>query len=584
MLVPKRYVRFGISLLLLLGAVWLLEAFLRFQQQAFLSSPMSLVSITHRDNQADFDALKIIDALKEQPQDRNLVISIGVMTCLYAGTFRELCPSSRKYGVGNPDSLLADKAACKVIRKDLARKRRFRFVGVSHYLFYETISLSQAIEYLSGSAKPINALQDFNKDIPEHYDNTAAFHALNERNIRNWTFVSDVDVIFGAGAVDPRSGWTLSSKFPLKLGSTLKYVSLKRPASTVESEHNIRLHVGPQNTFKIVQLADLHFSVGDGRCRDEFPKHDECHADPKSTAFIEQALDSEKPQLVVFTGDQIMGQECFLDSTSALLKVVKPVIDRKIPYAMVWGNHDDEGSLDRWQLSKLAQSLPYSMFKIGEKDTNDNTFGVGNYVHHIYDENGDALSALYFLDAHKYSPNTKAYPGYDWIKEEQWKFFDQYVDDFSEQGKSLSMAFFHIPLPEYLDFQSKSTSDSQNPIVGNAKEGITAPKYNSQGLKTLSRLGVKVVTTGHDHCNDFCLLDDSISPANEDKIWLCFGGAGGEGGYAGYGGTERRIRIFELDYTERKIVSWKVLNSSPTIPFDRQILVSDGIPKTDSLA
>ncbi|SCV04432.1 LAME_0H18382g1_1 [Lachancea meyersii CBS 8951] len=588
MTVPKRYLRVAVILALFLGPLLLLMMFLDYSHGA-LSLVSSTISMIDSKDLAGYNSARVIEVLKILPQDERLIVSVGLMTCLYVGNFGEVCPSRYRWTLRSSGEDVIEVANLRVIQKDLTRTTRIKLMGASHYLFYETISISQAIEYLSSSPQPIHALGDFNSYMPKGltdiYDNIVWFYSLDEKGMQDGIFASDIDVLFGTDCVDPRLEWHLSKKSPLRLGRTANsFVSLKKPFAVAEPKDMPKLRVDGQNTFKIVQLADLHFSVGEGRCRDEFPKHDECHADPKTTSFIEQVLDSEKPNLVVFTGDQIMGDECFPDSTSALLKVVGPVIERKIPYAMVWGNHDDEGSLDRWQLSQLAQSLPYSMFKTSDKDTNDNTFGVGNYAHHIYDQNDNPISALYFLDAHKYSPNAKAYPGYDWIKEEQWKYFEQYENFFPNQNKSLSMAFFHIPLPEYLNFQSKNSPDYQNPMVGNFKEGITAPKYNSQGLKTLRRLGVKVTSSGHDHCNDFCLLDDSISPANEDKIWLCFGGAAGEGGYAGYGGTERRIRVFELDFTANKISSWKVLNSSPSLPFDRQVLVTDGVPKTDSLA
>lgn len=140
------------------------------------------------------------------------------------------------------------------------------------------------------------------------------------------------------------------------------------------------------------------------------------------------------------------------------------------------------------------------------------------------------------------------------------------------------MAFFHIPLPEYLHFQSQQEPDKQNLVIGNYKEGITAPKYNSGGLKALHDLKVSAVSVGHDHCNDYCLLEDSIS--KDEKIWLCYGGGGGEGGYAGYGGTERRIRIFEIDTQGNSIYTWKRLNGTPDEIFDHQTIVSDGVPNT----
>jgi len=52
-------------------------------------------------------------------------------------------------------------------------------------------------------------------------------------------------------------------------------------------------------------------------------------------------LDVEKPDLVILTGDQL--HHDIPDSQSALFKVVAPIIERSIPFAAVFGNHDSEG-------------------------------------------------------------------------------------------------------------------------------------------------------------------------------------------------------------------------------------------------
>jgi DNA repair exonuclease SbcCD nuclease subunit len=57
--------------------------------------------------------------------------------------------------------------------------------------------------------------------------------------------------------------------------------------------------------------------------------------------FIGTILDVEKPDLVVLTGDQL--HHNISDSQTALNKVVAPIIQRRIPFAAVFGNHDSEG-------------------------------------------------------------------------------------------------------------------------------------------------------------------------------------------------------------------------------------------------
>ena len=51
-------------------------------------------------------------------------------------------------------------------------------------------------------------------------------------------------------------------------------------------------------------------------------------------------------------------------------------IDRQIPYAAIFGNHDDEGDLSRQEFMDVLTELPYSVSKGGLKDID----GVGNYV------------------------------------------------------------------------------------------------------------------------------------------------------------------------------------------------------------
>ena len=53
-------------------------------------------------------------------------------------------------------------------------------------------------------------------------------------------------------------------------------------------------------------------------------------------------LDAEKPDFVVFSGDQLNGQGTSWDARSVLAKFAKAVTQRGIPWAAVFGNHDDE--------------------------------------------------------------------------------------------------------------------------------------------------------------------------------------------------------------------------------------------------
>lgn len=66
-----------------------------------------------------------------------------------------------------------------------------------------------------------------------------------------------------------------------------------------------------------MQIADLHYSVSQGQCKDT--SLSPCHGgDAVTENLITRMLDTEKPDLVVFTGDQVSNQR-FLPCVSELV-------------------------------------------------------------------------------------------------------------------------------------------------------------------------------------------------------------------------------------------------------------------------
>jgi metallophosphoesterase superfamily enzyme len=92
--------------------------------------------------------------------------------------------------------------------------------------------------------------------------------------------------------------------------------------------------------------------------------------------LLSRALDFEKPDLVVFTGDQLNGQGTSWDPMSVLAKFAKVVIERKISWTAIFGNHDEEDGVGKEAQMMLMKALPYSLVERGPKDIH----GVGNYV------------------------------------------------------------------------------------------------------------------------------------------------------------------------------------------------------------
>lgn len=387
----------------------------------------------------------------------------------------------------------------------------------------------------------------------------------NHRESDNANAVTAVDVLFGTDAVEARPGWEIRQQ-PLILPSSggenqEAYLTIRRgPPATFDPP---TLHVNKEGKFKILQVADLHLSTGPGDCRDPEPAlHNggKCDADPRTLAFLDSVLDSERPDLVVLSGDQVNGDTA-ADAQSAVFKFAHPFIEHKIPFATIFGNHDDEGSLSREALMQLTQGLPYSLSESGPPGVD----GVGNYYIEVlarYGSNHAALT-LYLLDTHGYSPDEQQFKGYDWLKKNQIDWFKTTSSRLKNSPSHLKyrhyhmdMAFIHIPLPEYrvtADIVASTGSQPENP---------TAPGFNSGFRDALVEEGVLALSCGHDHVNDYCSLSKSTD--GNPELWMCYGGGSGFGGYGGYNGYHRRMRVFEFDMNEGSIATWKRIEYGET--------------------
>jgi len=306
--------------------------------------------------------------------------------------------------------------------------------------------------------------------------------------------ITAVDVLFGSDAVEPRLGWSIKGT-PLLLDTSKDALEahLSVRSGPLQKFEQPIPRIRRDGKFKIMQAADLHLSTGPGECRDpEPPNHNggRCDADTRTLDFISRLLDEEKPDLIVLSGDQVNGDTA-PDVQSAIFKFAELFVTRNIPYAAIFGNHDDEGRLARAGQMSLMESLPYSISKAGPEGID----GVGNYVIDVLapGTSQHAALSLFLLDTHSYSPDEKQFQGYDWIKNNQIKWFKDTSRTLRRKHHEytkihMDMAFIHIPLPEY--------RNKENTIVGEWREGVTAPAFNSGFKNALVEEGVLVVSCG----------------------------------------------------------------------------------------
>ncbi|KAH6841016.1 Metallo-dependent phosphatase-like protein [Chaetomium sp. MPI-CAGE-AT-0009] len=387
--------------------------------------------------------------------------------------------------------------------------------------------------------------------------------------------VTGVDVLFGDDAVEARPGWEITAGTAMLLdggsGTLPVHVTIQRGAE--QEPYKPVPRIMDNGRFKIMQLADLHLSTGVGKCRDAVPEDwngGKCEADPRTLEFVEKILEEERPNMVVLSGDQVNG-ETAPDAQTAIFKYAQILIKHKIPYASIFGNHDDEGSMSRSLQMELIERLPYSLSKAGPVDID----GVGNYYVEVLARGSSGHSAItvYLLDSHSYSPNERKFKGYDWIKQNQIDWFRNTAQSLKRSHKEythhhMDVAFIHIPIPEY--------TYPNLTLVGEWKEPSTAPAYNSGFYDALVDEGISMVSCGHDHVNEHCGL--SQTQDKKPALWMCHGGGVGFGGYAGYGGFYRKIRIFDFNMNEARITTWKRAEHGPDVDkrIEELILVDAG--------
>ena len=307
---------------------------------------------------------------------------------------------------------------------------------------------------------------------------------------------------------------------PLKFYLTL--FSLLVTALGMAQEN--KLEFGKDGKFKIVQFTDVHFKYGN----------------PASGAALErinQVLDAERPDLVIFTGDVVYSAP----ADSGMLQVLEPVAKRKLPFAVLFGNHDNEQGMTREQLYDIIRTVPGNLLP------DRGTALSPDYVLTVKSSSGSEKDAalLYCMDSHSYAP-LKDVGGYDWLTFEQVSWYRRQSADYKARngGQPLpALAFFHIPLPEY----HEAVRDENAAFRGTRMEEACSPRINTGMFAAMKEEGdVMGVFVGHDHDNDYAVM--------WKNILLAYGRY--TGGNTVYNHLPNGARIIVLDEGARTFTSW----------------------------
>jgi 3',5'-cyclic AMP phosphodiesterase CpdA len=326
-------------------------------------------------------------------------------------------------------------------------------------------------------------------------------------------------------------------------------------ASDERREHEGRVRFGASGQLKIVQFTDTQ---------------DGPNTDPRTVALINAVLDDQRPDVVIFTGDQLTGaSQTPADVRRAIDNLVGPVDRRHIPWLMAFGNHDEDHTprtgVDRAAMLRIYQSYRYNLNEDGPRGVT----GVGNMNLLVRGSRTDSpVFNLWALDSGRYAPGQIAgqvigedallgwgwMPDWAWIQHDQIQWYTRTSAQLEQEygHKVPSLMFFHIPLQEFRQMYDNDAYKRAHPelglapqhgVVGERNEDECPGPFNS-GLfaAALERGDVKGIFVGHDHVNDYV--------GNYFGITLGYSANSGFATY-GLGGPEnhrmRGARVFVVD-------------------------------------
>ena len=194
------------------------------------------------------------------------------------------------------------------------------------------------------------------------------------------------------------------------------------------------------------------------------------------------------------------------------------------PWIIVYGNHDHERGCTRQQLAQIIVKGKHTLNTLGpDGSLDDLEIPVFNWH-------------LYFLDSHAYSTDPVDYSNfsYAWFTDEQVQWVRETA---GKHPDTPSVAFFHIPFPEYADTTSH---------IGTFGEPVCCGKHNPGMFDAMKETGFIATFCGHDHDNDYAV--------NHDGVLLAYGRYSGSDGE--YNHLPKGARIIVLHKNSNRLDTW----------------------------
>lgn len=317
-------------------------------------------------------------------------------------------------------------------------------------------------------------------------------------------------------------------------------------------------------------------------------------SDPQDLQFVRKtmvkmldaAYDRVNPDLVVFTGDNILGNHLrdarfgsrkvilspdgeYEAMKTAIHHIAEPVDRRGIPFTMIYGNHDDMNFISKEKQAEIWRG--YDSF-VGLDDSGDSG-DVATFNLPVMSSDGKKTAFnLWFIDSARLDKaEEKCHTG---VKKQAVEWYINKSNRLKEQngGKPVpSVLFQHIPFSEMTRLNSPCKKDDYgalplfkkrepekyirlDPAVadGFLGEPIDGCEENNGEFDAIKKQGdVAAAVFGHDHRNNFIAELDGI------RIFQSSAAS-----FRCYGNRFRGVRVIEINENEPESVKTYFLTYS----------------------
>ncbi len=269
--------------------------------------------------------------------------------------------------------------------------------------------------------------------------------------------------------------------------------------------------------FIVLNLSDPQLGNGEW---------DEGHQNRRIlTETVKNLVERVHPDLITVSGDL-----SWAGNTVAYEKLASFLDSLQIPWAPVWGNHDNQGGAAC--IDAVADSYlnhPYCLYEKG-----DPTLGNGNYVLKIV-EDGKPVEGILMMDSHDRDPyvNEKGEETSEWAKliPEQLDWYREQIAALSAEGCTDTTLIMHIPIYAYREawdaamkpgvaFEKLTVADSltgdcwndgYKEAYGVRREGICSYPADEGAFAVIRELGsTRHLICGHDHVNNFVIPYEGV--------------------------------------------------------------------------